>query len=430
MRRTKPKRLPYIALAGAVLATLASSASAAITRQYAYTLGKKGKSTSFILRTAFPGVRLVRQPEAPIRVLLAEDIPLAVVMGQGTILLRNGNDDTVPPVALPAGHRFSVTRLGATFTIKDVEAGQTWKMSAPPVFDSRGAGTGIRLAEPRSIDRRYRGVLRIQVGRLTTLLQVVNVLDVEPYLKGTLPGDMPSAWGVHAPTTLRAGAVALRSRALAQRKLQTAPYDFTANDPRYLGLDGERPRTNQAVVRTRNLTLKRAGWPYPANFSGIPAMGSSAFQPRPGSPVPVAFGPEKPVPIDPTQGTGTVNQRVVKATQLALSFRGTPYRWGGSAPGGFDCSGLLYYVFRQQGINIPRVAADQAKVGKPIRTQAELQYGDAVFFADSSGYVHHIGIYIGNGQMVHSPHTGDVVKVVPINTGYYLRQFAGGRRYS
>lgn len=322
-----------------------------------------------------------------------------------------------------------MTRAGATYTIKDVEAGTTWKMNAPPVLDSQGVGTGIRLAEPRSIDRRYRGVMRIQAGRLNNLLQVVNILDVEPYLKGTLPGDMPPAWGVHAPNTLRAGAVALRSRALAQRKLLTAPYDFTANDPRYLGLDGERVRTNVAVVRTRNLTLKRAGWPYPANFSGIPAMGSSQFQPKPGSPVPVAFGPEKPVPIDPNQGTGTVNQRVVKATQLALSFRGTPYRWGGSAPGGFDCSGLLYYVFRQNGINIPRVAADQAHVGKPIRTQAELQFGDAVFFADSSGYIHHIGIYIGNGQMVHSPHTGDVVKISAINTGYYLRQFAGGRRY-
>ena len=59
----------------------------------------------------------------------------------------------------------------------------------------------------------------------------------------------------------------------------------------------------------------------------------------------------------------------------------------------------------------------------------ELLPGDAVFFADSSGYIHHMGLYIGKGQMVHAPHTGDVVRVTDITKGYYARQFAGGRRY-
>ena len=66
----------------------------------------------------------------------------------------------------------------------------------------------------------------------------------------------------------------------------------------------------------------------------------------------------------------------------------------------------------------------------PIRTIAELIRGDTVFFADSSGYIHHMVLYMGDGEMVHSPHTGDVVKISNITTGYYARQFAGGRRYA
>ncbi len=429
MRMTKPRRLTYFALAGALCASLAPSASAAITRRDAYRMGLKGRSTSQILRTAFPGVKMDRQPEAPIRVLLADDVPTAVVMGQTPILLRNGADAGFAPVTLAAGHRFSVVRSGSTYTVKDVETGDAWKLTGPPEFDSQGAQTGIRLAEPQTIDRRYRGVLRMQPARSSNI-QVINTLDVEQYLLGTLPGDMPASWGVRAPQTLAAGAVALRSRALTQRKLPTAPFDFTASDPKYLGLDGERSKTTKAVQRTIHLTLRRGAWPFPASFSGTRVMGSNEFQPRAGAPVPVAFGPTKAVQVDTTTPPpASGSSRAVAAMNLALSFRGLPYVWGGSTPAGFDCSGLVYYVFQKYGVRLPRVAADQAKVGAPVTTMAALAPGDVVFFADSSGYIHHIGIYIGGGKMVHSPHTGDVVKITDISTGYYLRQFAGGRRY-
>ena len=114
---------------------------------------------------------------------------------------------------------------------------------------------------------------------------------------------------------------------------------------------------------------------------------------------------------------------------LALKQRGTPYLWGGATPGGFDCSGLVYWAYAQLGLNLPRVAADQAKVGFPV-ARDELMPGDAVFFADSSGYIHHEGLYVGNGAMVHAPRTGDVVRVQSITSGYYARQYAGARRYS
>jgi cell wall-associated NlpC family hydrolase len=116
------------------------------------------------------------------------------------------------------------------------------------------------------------------------------------------------------------------------------------------------------------------------------------------------------------------------AISVAQQFLGTPYMWGGSSPTtGFDCSGLVQYAYAQSGVTLPRVAADQYDVGTPVdRTQ--LQPGDIVFFKDSSGYVHHEGLYLGGGKFLHAPHTGDVVKISSLDEPYYAGQFAGGRR--
>jgi len=419
-RSTRVTRTLVGALVGALGLSLTGAASAAISRQDAYRMGAKKQSTTKILRTAFPGVRMARMNEAPIRVLLADDVPSAGVVAQSPMTLTDSADPSFAAVTLPAQHRYEVTLTGGTFRVRAVDGGASYTLTGPPQFDSMNAATGILLAEPASINRRYRGVIRVHAGRQNNV-RIVNVLDVEHYLMGTLPGDMPAAWGAKAPTTLAAGAVALRSRALTQRKLPSAPFDFTASDPKYLGLDGERTRTTQAVLRTKRLTLRKGRYPYPANFNGVRAMGSNAFQPLPGKPMPVAFGPTRAV-------AGASPARALAAMELAMTFRGTPYRWGGSSPSGFDCSGLLYYVFDKQGVRLPRVAEDQAKVGEAVTDINALLPGDLVFFADSSGYIHHIGIYIGDGNMVHAPRTGDVVKVSTITSGYFRRQFAGGRR--
>lgn len=116
------------------------------------------------------------------------------------------------------------------------------------------------------------------------------------------------------------------------------------------------------------------------------------------------------------------------ALALAQTYLGVPYVWGGTSPKGFDCSGLVQYVYAKQGVTIPRVAADQAKVGTPIAPE-QLQPGDAVFFADRSGYIHHEGMYVGGGLFIHAPHTGDVVKISSLYEPYYATQYAGARRY-
>ena len=116
------------------------------------------------------------------------------------------------------------------------------------------------------------------------------------------------------------------------------------------------------------------------------------------------------------------------AIQVASRYLGTPYHFGGASPAtGFDCSGLAQYAYGQSGVTLPRVAADQFKVGQPV-DRSQLQPGDLVFFRDSTGYIHHEGIYLGNDRFLHAPHTGDVVKISSLDDTYYAGQFAGGRR--
>jgi peptidoglycan DL-endopeptidase CwlO len=107
---------------------------------------------------------------------------------------------------------------------------------------------------------------------------------------------------------------------------------------------------------------------------------------------------------------------------VAMQYLGVPYRWGGASPSGFDCSGFTMYVFAQVGVSLPHNAAMQYGYGSPV-SRANLQPGDLVFFNGLG----HVGIYIGGNQFIHSPHTGDVVKISTM-TGWYDYTFYGARR--
>jgi peptidoglycan DL-endopeptidase CwlO len=99
------------------------------------------------------------------------------------------------------------------------------------------------------------------------------------------------------------------------------------------------------------------------------------------------------------------------AVDTALAQVGKPYVWGAEGPASFDCSGLVLFAYRAAGIGLPHSSAIQATMGQPV-TRAQLQPGDLIAFYSP---VSHIGIYIGNGQMVHAPTSGDVVKVASID---------------
>lgn len=130
------------------------------------------------------------------------------------------------------------------------------------------------------------------------------------------------------------------------------------------------------------------------------------------------------LPAAPTEG------RIRTMLKRALALLGTPYRWGGTSPeGGFDCSGLVGYVFRQSlGIELPRISRDMANVGQLIRDPNALVEGDLVFFSRRGKHVDHVGIYLGNGQFVHAPRTGKDVEVANLAAGYWSQKFFHARR--
>lgn len=112
----------------------------------------------------------------------------------------------------------------------------------------------------------------------------------------------------------------------------------------------------------------------------------------------------------------------------AKSFLGTPYQWGGTSPSGFDCSGFTQYVLAQNGKSIPRTSQEQFASGQAV-DKSQLQAGDLVFYNWSGGTeATHVGIYEGNGKMIHAPHKGDVVKEVDFNS-YGQNAYLGARRY-
>ncbi|WP_344135385.1 C40 family peptidase [Pedococcus bigeumensis] len=112
----------------------------------------------------------------------------------------------------------------------------------------------------------------------------------------------------------------------------------------------------------------------------------------------------------------------------AKSFTGLPYLWAGRSGFGVDCSGLTSLVFRVHGIVIARDADAQALGGRRVAS-GDLSPGDLLFYATSTGYVHHVSMYAGSGLMVQAPATGQTVQTIPMSTPKYAAQFAGARRY-
>jgi cell wall-associated NlpC family hydrolase len=175
----------------------------------------------------------------------------------------------------------------------------------------------------------------------------------------------------------------------------------------YASVKGEIARLIQAN-QARQLALARAATL--RNNSQAQAQALALQQTAIGASASVGSASVAP----PSQYTGVVG--------IAMRYLGVPYVWGGSSPSGFDCSGLVAYVYAQVGVSLPHYTGAQWNVGVPV-SRSDLQPGDLVFF-DGLG---HVGIYIGGNAFIHAPHTGDVVRISSIS-GWYADTYVGARR--
>lgn len=160
-----------------------------------------------------------------------------------------------------------------------------------------------------------------------------------------------------------------------------------------------------AIVVSTAACAARGGVPRP--FPGAPLPPGASTTEAPASPVPA-------VAVAPLLDT-------------ALSYRGVPYRNGGSDPGGFDCSGFVQWVFAQHGKAMPREVRDQYTVGKKI-DRDEVKPGDLVFFHTEGTGASHVGIALGNDEFVHAPSSRGVVRIEKYTIDYWDKRYVGARR--
>ncbi|PGP12006.1 peptidase [Bacillus cereus] len=130
-----------------------------------------------------------------------------------------------------------------------------------------------------------------------------------------------------------------------------------------------------------------------------------------------------------TQVQNPSSSKAEAIISTAKKYLGVPYVWGGTSPSGFDCSGFVYYVFRQHGINnLPRVSYDMFNVGTSVN-KSDLRAGDLVYFKNTYREgISHVGIYIGDGQFIQASSGDEKVKISNLSGSYYIQHYAGAKR--
>lgn len=206
-------------------------------------------------------------------------------------------------------------------------------------------------------------------------------------------------------------AAAARARQAAAARAQAAAAALAAQQ-QAAAQAAQRAATNDAATTTTTTTTTSSSTD-PGDTTTDPATTEPATtDPTAGS------GPAATTPADVTLPTG-----YPQAATIALRYLGTPYVWGGESPSGFDCSGLVAYVYAQLGIDLPHFAASQYTYGVAVPRE-DLEPGDLVFFDN----LNHVGIYIGANEYVDAPFTGTFVRIDSLADSWAIANYVGARR--
>ena len=135
----------------------------------------------------------------------------------------------------------------------------------------------------------------------------------------------------------------------------------------------------------------------------------------------------QPAETAKAQPAAVANTMANHAADNALAMLGKPYRRSGNTPAGFECSGLVQYSYSKAGVNLPRATQAQRREGQPVNA-SELRRGDLVFFDQEGKKSSHVGIYIGQGRVVHAPSTGGRVRTDGLDAAYWRAHFVEARR--
>ena len=155
---------------------------------------------------------------------------------------------------------------------------------------------------------------------------------------------------------------------------------------------------------------------------GLAACGTVSGKRPSGS---VATHKIKPVRINPVMQADGGRELIMQSMDLV----GTPYRWGGTTDAGFDCSGMIQYLYKNAlGVNLPRTSRDMAAASKGI-SKSHLKAGDLVFFNTSGRGISHVGLYIGNDQFIHAPSSGKTIQTEKLSKPYYASRFVKAGTY-
>ena len=299
--------------------------------------------------------------------------------------------------------------------------------------DARIRDNTIRLGVARSNVRRVRGELDasllaayrnpapdpvavvLQARSLGSVLEEISLLNRTNRRNAVLLGDVRSykrevvtrQQDLASERTGRQGLVDdLASRRRAVRSL------VAQNTARYAGLKGRIKRLIEARQHAEAAAAAHNA------FVATQALAQSSTQTVATNDIGVGGAPASSIPLPAASDLGSA------AVRFALGKLGVAYIWGAAGPDNFDCSGLVIWAYAQAGrAGLPHYTGDLWNSGTHVDS-SQLAAGDLVFFGSDLG---HVGIYIGGGQFVHAPHTGDVVKVSSLS-GYYSANFAGAVR--